>query len=149
MSYHNIQEIQPDKEYVVCSVKTNWNRTIQAIYHGDLGIFYTDDDEDKEIGWKDNGEQPELITHWKEIKPNKMKVTVKYQIINSENLSYEMFQENGEMIENKRITDRKVPLGGIASNLDWLKQDVHCFTEEIKGMFPDVEGVDYVLIESE
>lgn len=76
-----------------------------------------------------------------------MKVTVKYQILDTNNLSYGMFQENGKMIENKRITDEKAPLGGIASNLDWLERDVHCFTEQIKGMFPDVEDVEYVLME--
>jgi len=78
-----------------------------------------------------------------------MKVIVKYQIINSETLSYGMFQDNGEMIENEMITNNKVPLGGIASNLNWLKQDVHRCTNEIKEMFPNVKDVDYILTECE
>lgn len=76
-----------------------------------------------------------------------MKIIVKYQIIDSNNLTYGMFKENGEMIPNKRITDRQVPLGGIASNLGWLKQDVHRFTDEIKETYPEADVIDYQLIE--
>lgn len=76
-----------------------------------------------------------------------MKVIVKYQIIDSNNLAYGMFKENGEMIPNKRITDRQVPLGGIASNVGWLKQDVNCFTDEIKGIHPEADFIDYQLLE--
>ena len=76
-----------------------------------------------------------------------MKVIVKYQIIDSNNLTYGMFEENGKMIPNKRITDRQVPLGGTASNLGWLKKDVHCFTDEIKEIHPDADIIYYQFLE--
>ncbi len=76
-----------------------------------------------------------------------MKIIVKYQIIDSNNLNYGMFNENGVMIPNKRITDRQVPLGGTASNLGWLNQDVHRFTNEIKETYPDADTIEYQLTE--
>lgn len=76
-----------------------------------------------------------------------MKVIVKYQIIDHSNLTYGMFKENGEMIQNRRITDRKIPLGGTASNIGWLKQDVHRITDEILEMHPEHNSVEYELFE--
>jgi hypothetical protein len=76
-----------------------------------------------------------------------MKVIVKYQFLDSSNLTYGMFDENGVMIENTWITDRKVPLGGIASNVRWLEKDVHSFTSGIKDRFPNVTEIDYQLFE--
>jgi len=75
-----------------------------------------------------------------------MNVIVKYQIIDSSNLRYGMFKEDGEVIQNKRIKE-KYPLGGIASNLSWLEQDVHRCTDEIKEMFPQIKDIKYILLE--
>ena len=76
-----------------------------------------------------------------------MKVICKYQILDASNLTYGMYREDGTMIENKRITDEKVPLGGIASNVGWLKQDVHRCTDEIKEMHPEAYNIEYQLLE--
>lgn len=78
-----------------------------------------------------------------------MKVIVKYQILDASNLLYGMFREDDTIIENKRIPERKVPLGGIASNVSWLQQDVHRFTDEIKEMHPEIDTVEYVLVETD
>ena len=74
-----------------------------------------------------------------------MKVIVKYGIIDHSNLAYGMFKEDGEMIPNDKITERKVPLGGISSNTDWLRVDMHRFTDAIREQFPEAEDVEYVL----
>lgn len=76
-----------------------------------------------------------------------MKIIVKYDIIDSNNLTYGMFEENGNIIPNKRITDKVHPLGGIASNVGWLKQDVHHFTDEIKEIFPECDSIEYNIVE--
>ena len=76
-----------------------------------------------------------------------MKIIVKYQILDASNLTYGMFREDGTMIENKRITEEKVPLGGIASNEGWLKQDVHRFTDEIKEIHPEASNIEYQLVQ--
>jgi len=76
-----------------------------------------------------------------------MKVIVKYQIIDYSILIYGMFQENGDIIRDNRITDRISPLGGIASNESWLEQDVHRCTDEIKEMFPNATDIKYELVE--
>lgn len=76
-----------------------------------------------------------------------MKVIVKYHIINSNTLTYGMFEENGNIIPNKRITDKIITLGGIASNVGWLNQDVHRCTNEIKEIFPKCNSVEYSLVE--
>ena len=75
-----------------------------------------------------------------------MKVIVKYEIKSHDWLEYGMFETMKDMIPNLRIQDRKVPLGGIASNLYWLKKDVHRATDEIKQRF-SANDVEYVLFE--
>jgi hypothetical protein len=64
-----------------------------------------------------------------------MNVIVKYEIKNQDWLEYGMFETMENMIPNLLIKDRKVPLGGVASNLSWLQQDVHWATDEIKERF--------------
>ena len=76
-----------------------------------------------------------------------MKVIVKYEILDDSNLTYGMFEEDGTLIPNIRITEEEVPLGGIASNVGWLKKDVHRCTDEVKELFPEVKDVDYELLE--
>jgi len=76
-----------------------------------------------------------------------MKVIVKYQILDAYTLTYGMFREDGTMIENKRITEDKVPLGGIASSVSWLKEDVHRSTGEIKEIHPEASNIEYQLVE--
>jgi len=76
-----------------------------------------------------------------------MKVIVKYQVIDSNNLTYGMFKLGGEMIANPRITDQQVPLGGVASNIGWLRQDVHRCTGDIMEFHPEYDSIEYELVE--
>lgn len=64
--WNDINKIEPNKEYCRCEVITDRGRTVQVDYYDEFGIF-TDDD-DNELGWKDNGEKPELVIKWREVK---------------------------------------------------------------------------------
>ena len=68
MCYINILETEPCKVYMKCQIKTDLNRELIAEYYEEYGIFFLNDEDKWEIGWKDNGENNELVTHWKEIK---------------------------------------------------------------------------------
>jgi len=65
MEYLDISKIEPTKDYCRCEVLTNLGRTIEVDYWDEYGIFL--DDSGNEIGWKDNGENPELVVKWREI----------------------------------------------------------------------------------
>jgi hypothetical protein len=67
-----------------------------------------------------------------------MKIIVKYQIIDANNVNYGMFFENGKMVVSPYIKDREVPLGGTASNEAWMRVDVRA-NKYIKELFPDEE----------
>lgn len=65
MKWIQITEKEPTKEYCRCEVVTDRDRTLQVDYYEEFGIF-TDDD-GNELGWKDNGSNPELVIKWREV----------------------------------------------------------------------------------
>lgn len=64
-TYINILEKEPFKEYCKCKVITNLGRTVEVDYYNEYGIFW--DEDGNELGWINNGENPELVLKWKEI----------------------------------------------------------------------------------
>ena len=77
---------------------------------------------------------------------SKMTVIVKYEIKSHDWLEYGMFESMDNMIPNLLAKDKKMPLGGVASNVSWLQRDVHSQTNGIKERF-GVEEVEYFLFE--
>ncbi|MEM6342567.1 MAG: hypothetical protein AAF927_01760 [Bacteroidota bacterium] len=73
----------------------------------------------------------------------KITVIVKYHIIDPSNVEYRLFREDGSMIENKKVVGERVPLGGISSNVEWMRNDVHRLTDEIKSMIPQASEINY------
>jgi len=69
MDWIDIKEQEPNKTMANCEVKTNKGRELIVDYDEEFGLFleFPDDENRQEnwLGWKDNGEQPELVTHWK------------------------------------------------------------------------------------
>lgn len=47
----------------ICKIKTSSGRELEGVYYDEWGTFFLNN-EDIELGWKDNGEQPELVTYW-------------------------------------------------------------------------------------
>ncbi len=66
MSWINIMALSP-ADAADCKVKTSLGRELDAVYYDCWGTFQidTDDYPSGDMGWKDNGENPELVTHWK------------------------------------------------------------------------------------
>lgn len=60
----DINEIEPTED-CRCKIVTDLGRTIEVDYYEEFGIFM---DDDREYGWKNNGENPELVIKWIKIK---------------------------------------------------------------------------------
>lgn len=66
-TYNNINEVQPTKS-CKCKVITNRGETLEVYYDDYYPIFFKNNGDD--IGWKDNGHNPELVIKWIEIDEN-------------------------------------------------------------------------------
>ena len=62
MEFIDINKTEPTKDYYRCEIITDCGRTIEVEYYEYWGIFM---DDENEYGWKDNGENPELVVKWR------------------------------------------------------------------------------------
>lgn len=68
MEWINIKHQEPIKSMVNCEIKTNQGRELIVDYDEEFGLFmkYPYYGNEAFFGWKNNGDNPELVTHWKE-----------------------------------------------------------------------------------
>lgn len=57
----DIKKNEPTFEYAELIVKTDSGKEFDAIYMEEYDIFFVNHEDYFELGWKDNGENPELV----------------------------------------------------------------------------------------